>query len=137
MSYSDGWSSQTSPVKIRTIVTGAATSSVADATVKAKLSGTTNSHVAFVFTGSGIYWRAATGPDCGKADVYLDGVKVQILHNTAEVWGPSLVTQGKPASHDFTLDVAAGDAVIFCVNKNGTSIHDSATWDPVVTFVRK
>jgi hypothetical protein len=284
MSYSDGWSSQTSTVKIRTIVTGAATISEADATVKAKLSGTTNSHVAFVFKGSGIYWRAATGPDCGKADVYLDGVfqqtvdlygdftpyqfgfiktglkegvahtikivvkgaknprstgtvvrhlafeysaesyqasdgfcsvmgknqwqyqawdgaafgnlafnteknlwttnkgsvvvgpnyqtpdeasdavrkwvaphggtvriegvvalndaggdgvKVQILHNTAAVWGPSLVTQGKPASHDLSLDVAEGDAVIFSVNKHGTSVNDSATWDPVVTFVRK
>ena len=30
--------------------------------------------VQFSFTGSGIYWRAIADSDCGKADIYVDGV---------------------------------------------------------------
>jgi hypothetical protein len=64
MSYFGDWTSQASPVKART-------------------SGTTNSGVAFVFKGSGVYWRAATGPDCGKADVYLD----EVFQKTVDLYG--------------------------------------------------
>lgn len=53
-SYSGDWAQQSSPVSART-------------------SGARNSSVSLTFKGSGIYWRAASGPDCGKADVYLDG----------------------------------------------------------------
>jgi hypothetical protein len=53
-SYSGEWVQQSSPVN-------------------ARICGTTNSSVSLTFKGSGIYWRAASGPDCGKADVYLDG----------------------------------------------------------------
>jgi hypothetical protein len=64
MSYSGSWTREASPVKVRT-------------------SRTTDSSVAFVFKGSGIYWRAATGPDCGKADVYLD----EVLQKTVDLFG--------------------------------------------------
>lgn len=30
--------------------------------------------VTLEFKGTGVYWRAEQGPDCGKADVFLDGV---------------------------------------------------------------
>jgi len=30
--------------------------------------------VQFEFSGGAIYWRAAAGSDCGKADVLIDGV---------------------------------------------------------------
>jgi len=53
-SYTGDWAQQSSPVN-------------------ARISGTTNSSVSLAFNGGGIYWRAASGPDCGKADVYLDG----------------------------------------------------------------
>jgi hypothetical protein len=39
----------------------------------AKESRTPGSAVQFSFTGSDVYWRAVKGPDCGKADVLLDG----------------------------------------------------------------
>jgi hypothetical protein len=53
-SYSGEWAQQSSPVP-------------------ARISGTAKSSVSLAFKGSGIYWRAASGPDCGKADIYLDG----------------------------------------------------------------
>ena len=38
----------------------------------AKASQAAGSSVRFAFRGAGIYWRALRGPNCGKADVYLD-----------------------------------------------------------------
>jgi hypothetical protein len=52
--YSGEWTAQSSPVT-------------------AKTGGAAKSSVSLAFRGSGIYWRAASGPDCGRADVYLDG----------------------------------------------------------------
>ncbi len=40
---------------------------------RAKANQTAGDGVTFSFSGSDIYWRAAAGPDGGKADVYLDG----------------------------------------------------------------
>ena len=39
--------------------------------------------VTLSFKAAGIYWRARQGPDCGKADVFLDGV----LHKTVDCRG--------------------------------------------------
>lgn len=39
--------------------------------------------ISLTFKGAGIYWRAAQGPDCGKADVLLDGV----LQKTVDCYG--------------------------------------------------
>lgn len=41
--------------------------------IKARVSETAKDRLRFDFAGGGIYWRAAQGPDCGKADILLDG----------------------------------------------------------------
>lgn len=48
-----------------------------------------NSNVQFSFNGSAIYWRPWKGPDCGKADVYLDNV----MQKTVDYWAESPGTQ--------------------------------------------
>jgi hypothetical protein len=58
--YSGEWTNQSSPVT-------------------ARISGAAKSRVSLTFKGSGIYWRAASGPDCGRADVYLDGAWQQTV----------------------------------------------------------
>jgi len=55
----------------------------------AKKSIVVNSDVKFSFKGSDIYWRPWKGPDCGKADVYIDGV----LQKTVDCWAESPGTQ--------------------------------------------
>ncbi len=40
---------------------------------QAKVSATAGDSVALAFQGADIYWRAVKGPDCGKANVVLDG----------------------------------------------------------------
>jgi len=86
MSYAGDWAGQSSPVKART-------------------SGTTGSAVAFVFKGSGVCWRAVAGPDCGKADVYLDEVfqKTVDLHGDFTPYQFGFVKTG--------LDAAAAHAI--------------------------
>ena len=49
---------------------------------RAKSSAERGASVEFTFTGKDIYWRAAKGPNLGKADVYLDGV----LQTTVDCW---------------------------------------------------
>lgn len=39
----------------------------------AKVSGTAKDSVQFAFRGQDVYWRVAKGPDCGKAEVFVDG----------------------------------------------------------------
>lgn len=41
---------------------------------KARVSETDGGQIEFSFKGADIYWRAVKGPDCGKADVYIDNV---------------------------------------------------------------
>ena len=41
---------------------------------QAKVSAVAGESVALAFHGADIYWRAVKGPDCGQADVFLDGV---------------------------------------------------------------
>ncbi len=40
---------------------------------RARVSAAPGDSVAMAFQGADIYWRAVKGPDCGKADVFLDG----------------------------------------------------------------
>jgi hypothetical protein len=40
---------------------------------QAKQSATAGDSVALAFQGAEVYWRAVKGPDCGQADVFLDG----------------------------------------------------------------
>ncbi len=52
-----------------------------------KASQTANSSVQFSFKGADVYWRALKGPNCGKADVYVD----DLLQKTADCYA-ELVT---------------------------------------------
>jgi hypothetical protein len=54
MRYSDAWTKQ-------------------DAPVPSMCAGSAGDSLSFAFRGTGIYWRALQGPDCGMADVFLDG----------------------------------------------------------------
>jgi hypothetical protein len=49
---------------------------------RAKESRTPGSAVQFSVTGSDVYWRAVKGPDCGKADVFID----DRLHATVDCY---------------------------------------------------
>lgn len=54
-----------------------------------KASGTSDSTVHFSFHGADVYWRVVKGPDCGKADVYIDGFFQKTVdcysdHNTVD-----------------------------------------------------
>jgi hypothetical protein len=49
---------------------------------KAKSAADNGASVEFTFRGKDIYWRAAKGPDLGKADVFLDGA----LQATVDCW---------------------------------------------------
>lgn len=46
---------------------------------------TAGSSIQFSFKAKDIYWKAVKGPDCGKADVYLDGH----LQKTIDCWAES------------------------------------------------
>jgi hypothetical protein len=65
-----------------------------------------------------------------------DGIKAKILCNKTEVWEQHVVTYDHPSSHDFTVVVAKGDPVYFCVSKNTVTVNGKTNWDPVITFLR-
>ena len=77
--------------------------------VLAKISGRANDRLTFKFKGSGIFWRAASGPDGGKADVYLDGK----LEKTVDFFGdytPYLfwyIKTGLDATRTHTVKIVA------------------------------
>ncbi len=64
LSYSGAWTEQGTPAQ-------------------SKASGKAGDSVSLSFEGLGIYWRAEEGPDCGKADVFLDGT----LPKTVDCFG--------------------------------------------------
>ncbi|MFC5404746.1 hypothetical protein [Cohnella soli] len=66
-----------------------------------------------------------------------DGVKVTIKQNNTTVWGTQTIAGTDTTTgidHDFTVAVAAGDALYFIVNKNGNNYFDSTLWDPRLFF---
>ncbi|WP_285725627.1 hypothetical protein [Psychromicrobium xiongbiense] len=68
-----------------------------------------------------------------------DGVNVAVLKNTTQVWptqGWQYLAANNTAgvSHDFTMQVAAGDRLRFVVNENQTVQFDTTTWSPVITY---
>jgi len=68
-----------------------------------------------------------------------DGVRVKVLKNNKDIW-PSSGWQTIPANSSISfpekyVNVEAGDALYFIVNKNGTNSYDSTTWDPVITYM--
>ena len=64
-----------------------------------------------------------------------DGVKVSIRHNEKTVWEHSLAgDDGKGVDPNLKLEVRAGDAVRFVVEKGGQIFCDTTHWDPVITY---
>lgn len=55
---------------------------------RGKASATADSSVQFSFKAADIYWRAFRGPNCGKADVYLDGRRQRTVDCYAETATP-------------------------------------------------
>lgn len=61
-----------------------------------------------------------------------NGVVASIFKNGTLVWSPPAITDLVGASHDFGLEVQAGDMIAFVINANGDSSHDKTYWNPVV-----
>ncbi len=75
---------------------------------RAKESRAPGSTVEFSFSGSEVYWRAVKGPDCGKADVFIDGR----LHATVDCYAQratpdqfALIEMGLASNQSHTIRV--------------------------------
>jgi len=90
---------------------------------KDRVSGAANSSLDLTFKSADVYWRAARGPDMGKADVYLDGV----LQATVDTWA-SVPTKDMFAFVKTSLDPAKSHTIKVVVRgeknprSNGTAI---------------
>jgi PKD repeat protein len=62
-----------------------------------------------------------------------DGISATILQGSTVKWGPALVTTTAGVAHDITFQAAAGDTVVFRVNKNVNTNYDTTVWDPTVS----
>jgi len=74
----------------------------------ASVAGAAGSQVEFIFKGSDIYWRAVKGPDCGKADVYLDNVLQQTVDCYANPMTPyqfAFIRKGLDPNRNHTLKI--------------------------------
>ena len=67
-----------------------------------------------------------------------DGVNAKILHNDTQVWPESgwkyVANATVTESFDLTVDVAAGDRLVFLANMNGGIGFDTTAFDPVITY---
>jgi len=64
--------------------------------------------VQFTFRGADVYWRAVKGPDCGKADVYIDGKfqkTVDCFANKNTAYQIAFMKTGLDARSDHTIKV--------------------------------
>lgn len=98
MCYSGRWSDEEFPQRIEIAV---------------KASGTPDGTVQFSFQGADVYWRAVKGPDCGKADVYIDGLFQKTVdcysdHNTADQFAFNKTGLDPKAAHTIKV-VVRGD----------------------------
>ncbi len=76
--------------------------------------------------------------DMSKTSYQGDGINAKILHNETQVWpadGWQYVANATiNAPFDVTLDVAAGDRLVFLVNMNGGIGFDTTAFDPVIAY---
>ncbi|MGA2621722.1 MAG: hypothetical protein ABSF26_29320 [Thermoguttaceae bacterium] len=75
---------------------------------KTKLSAERDASVEFPFQGQDIYWRAAKGPDLGKADVFLDGAwqtTVDCWASMPTVYQYAFVKRGLSGDHPHTIKI--------------------------------
>ena len=64
-----------------------------------------------------------------------DGVLLSILCNDVLLWQAELPPNGVFPAPRLELDVQAGDAIHFRVNKKGNAKNDGITWDPAVLYL--
>ena len=76
--------------------------------------------------------------DVSKVSFQGDGVNAKILHNDTQVWPASGWTYVANATvdepFDATVDVAAGDRLVFLVNMNKGIGFDTTVFDPVIAY---
>lgn len=64
-----------------------------------------------------------------------DGVRASIHHNEQELWQAEIEGQdGQGLEPRLELEVKAGDAIRFIVDKRGTIFCDTTGWDPVIAY---
>ena len=65
-----------------------------------------------------------------------DGIQATIKKDAATIWGPTTVAWNDAigASQDLYLQINAGEAIYFIVNRNGDNGYDGTAWDPVITL---
>ena len=66
-----------------------------------------------------------------------DGVKVEIRHQNARVWGQVIMEAAATGTleHDLWLSVNAGDYVYFHLDPRSSAGCDDAVWNPTITMV--
>ena len=76
--------------------------------------------------------------DVSKTSFQGDGINAKILHNDTQVWPAAgwkyvaNATVNEP--FDVTIDVAAGDRLVFLVNMNKGIGFDTTAFDPVIAY---
>ncbi|MGA2618662.1 MAG: hypothetical protein ABSF26_13695 [Thermoguttaceae bacterium] len=75
---------------------------------QARVGAAARDSVAMAFQGADIYWRAVRGPDCGKADVFLDGAlqkTVDCYANVSTTYQFGFIKTGLDATAPHTIKV--------------------------------
>ncbi len=62
-------------------------------------------------------------------------VSARILKNSSAVWAVQSLTGETPASHDVTIPVTRGDAIVFAAKRLGAKSSAKVFWDPAITYV--
>ncbi len=70
-----------------------------------------------------------------KPTLSTDGVKVSIQHGGTLRWSETLNKNSQSAGHYETLDVNAGDKILFRLQSIYSGSHDATDWDPVIEYV--
>ncbi len=103
-------------------------------------------------SGEGACVRAWTAPQAGRIRVagravkewyrqqHAGALQVRMLHNAGQVWPAQGVATVLPedlhgASHEVTLDVAAGDVVRFVLERGAHPEGDRLVWMPLIEYL--
>lgn len=65
-----------------------------------------------------------------------DGVVATIVKNNTVLWGPAVIANSDVIGQNFDVDtsVAAGDDIVFILNKNGDNTSDATLWNPTIFY---
>ena len=76
--------------------------------------------------------------DMSKVTFPGDGINAKILHNDTPIWPASgwkyVANTSVVEPFDMTIDVAAGDKLVFLVNMNKAIGFDTTAFDPTITY---